>query len=54
MQEKLKAAAFKGREHPQIACAEIYNLFHDNEFGDPAVSHPCDYYSRSEEAAQQK
>lgn len=54
MQEKLKAAAFKGREHPQIACAEIYNLFHDTEFGDTAVIHPCDYYSRSEEAEQQK
>ena len=46
--------AIQGKEHPQIACAKIYEAFHGNEYDGPGVMHPCEYFTQSEDELKAK
>jgi len=54
VEEKIAALVIRGRDHPNIACARLFNIFHDDEFESRAVMHPCDYFSQSEEQEKRK
>ena len=46
--------AIQGKEHPQIACAKIYEAFHGTEYDGPGVMHPCEYFTQSEDELKAK
>lgn len=50
----LHEIAIKGKNHPQIACAELYKALHGTEYDGTGVVHPCEYFTKSEEEAKEK
>lgn len=48
---ELRQIAVKGIDHPQVACAQLFNMIHpNNQYDSSNVSHPNDYFFASEEA----
>ena len=46
--------AVKGKNHAQIACAQLYEALHGTEYDGAGVVHPCEYFTKSEEEAKAK
>lgn len=52
--DRCEAIAEKGQKHAQIACVQLFNELHDRPYEEPAIRHPCEYFSASEEQFKEK